>query len=335
LAFRGKWVNGSILLDTGNSVSIGIYFNGATSLQHRVAGSSIAFVIPASNGEQDFVLTRNGTTAVSLFVDGVLVNTNILSANSDFEFYDIVNDSQNGLVIKDLRIYNRALSESEIKAYHNSFVKPYLIEDFSSEGADGVAKVPTGWIKQSGSFKIGEITTPDSVLKTIKKGTKYLECVTAGVLAIPSKQAYGSWEFDVYKKDVNVINCYLLSSNTNGLYNSYRVALSSYEALYLSELTNGSLSDKCNTINSYIANDVWYRIKITRTLLGVFTVLIKGGSFTPTTGYDGWTLVSTTGGTGTNPVTDNTYTTSEYFVLDFDAGDRIANIKLTDGIIQQ
>lgn len=242
--------------------------------------------------------------------------------------------------IYDIRVHNKILSVQEVKAYHNSFVKPSLIEDFSSEGADGIAKVPSGWIKQSGSFKIGEITTPDSVLKTIKKGTKYLECVTAGILAIPSKQAYGTWEFDLYKgADINIIDILLIFSKAtiiagnNG--NGYSTGFSISERLFtIQNWTNGSLSQQRYTAADYVKINTWYCIKVTRTLAGVFTLLIKGGAFTPTTGYDGWTLISTTGGLGTNPVTDTTYTTSEYFVIDIDAGDRIANIKLTDGIKQ-
>lgn len=60
-----------------------------------------------------------------------------------------------------------------------------------------------------------------------------------------------------------------------------------------------------------------------------FAVFIKGGSF-----GDDWTLVDTTGGSGTNPVVDATYTTSEYFVADLDAGDRLANLKITNGVKQ-
>ena len=33
-----------------------------------------------------------------------------------------------------------------------------------------------------------------------------------------------------------------------------------------------------------------------------------------------------TGGVGTNPVTDNTYMTSQFFVLDLDAGDKFGNL---------
>ena len=60
-----------------------------------------------------------------------------------------------------------------------------------------------------------------------------------------------------------------------------------------------------------------------------FAVFIKGGAF-----GDNYTLVSTTGGSGTNPVTDATHTTSEYFVTSMGVGDRIANLKIMDGIEQ-
>ena len=76
----------------------------------------------------------------------------------------------------------------------------------------------------------------------------------------------------------------------------------------------------------YIAINTWYRIRITRSTSGVFTVYILGGNFT------NWTLVSTTGGSGTNPVTDNTYTTSSYFVMDLDANDRVSGINIQSQI---
>jgi hypothetical protein len=60
-----------------------------------------------------------------------------------------------------------------------------------------------------------------------------------------------------------------------------------------------------------------------------FAVFIKGGSF----GSE-WTLVDTTGGSGSNPVTDSTYTTSNFMVCDLDSGDKISQIRLTDGSLQ-
>ena len=39
-------------------------------------------------------------------------------------------------------------------------------------------------------------------------------------------------------------------------------------------------------------------------------------------------------GSGTNPVLDANYTTSNYFVLDLGATDKIANIRILDGVKQ-
>ncbi len=58
---------------------------------------------------------------------------------------------------------------------------------------------------------------------------------------------------------------------------------------------------------------------------GIFYVFVKGGDF----GANDWTLVTAT--LGTNPTAASvTYTTSNYFVLDFDVGDRITNIKISN-----
>lgn len=350
--------------------------------------------------------------------------------------------------LQDVRFYNKNLSVQEAKDYHNSFVNTYLKCDFSDEGADGLAKVPSGWVKQSGSFKIGEwqpiitnsivngvfttstgwvpeagISITDGVLRflnaapgqkathsstvsigkkykikftilnyvqgairiestnitslysgngtyevelttlqtslfircggtttldldnleayeipplpTFKPGTKYLENVTAGVIALPSKQAYGTWEFDWYKgAGGNTNRCDIIANKpaSSYYYNGYQIFAENHNAISFNRPNTTSATSACYTANSYITSNTWYRFKIIRSLSGVFTLLIKGGTFTPTAGYDGWTLISTTGGSGTNPVTDTTYTTSEYFVLDLDPGDRITNIIMKEGV---
>ena len=63
--------------------------------------------------------------------------------------------------------------------------------------------------------------------------------------------------------------------------------------------------------------------------VGTFAVFIKGGSFGGI-----YTLVDTTGGSGSNPVTDNTYKTSNFFVGDLDSGDKITNIKIKNEVKQ-
>jgi hypothetical protein len=172
------------------------------------------------------------------------------------------------------------------------------------------------------------------VLPTLKNGSKYLECVTAGVIALPSKQAYGSWELDWYKgADANTIAVYFTNNGTS-VYpltkQAHLVNIAGNEQIILYSNNMASLGTVFSTVASYFNYNTWYRLKITRSVTGVFTVYIKGGAF----GSASWTLISTLGGSGTNPGTNNTYTTSEYFVMDLDPGDRITNIQLTDGIVQ-
>lgn len=315
-----------------------LYLQGGGIINHQLTtGGTATIAIPNYVGQTiSLSIVRNGTSTEYIYVNGVR-HTLTLASNENWGISKIgtrINNttaSFNG-ILEDLRVYNRAFTDREAADYHNSFVKPSLTVDFSDESADGVAKVPSGWVKQSGSFCINEAIADDANLKSIKKGTKYLSCLTAGTITIPSKQAYGSWEFDIYKGNNSSTLIHFLSSSKNHLINSYRVGLGSTETIYFSKYSSGSLSDIIYTAGSYILSSSWYRIKITRSTSGIFTLFIKGGTFTPTVGYDGWTLISTTGGGGTNPVTDNTYTTSEYFVLDIDAGDRIANIQLINGI---
>jgi hypothetical protein len=415
---------------------------------------------PLSKGGTLVFTYVDSTKVMNVYVNGSLAGTVTLSTaigyNSILEVFGVSGYGGKQLdgEVKDIRIYNRVLSTQEIKDYHNLFISPTIIEDFSVEPTDGTSIILDEWEKISGAYKVVEntiqpgdvfsfnsagatgwtnpsgkivnadntllqyqrcyittnqtigkrykinytvnsitgtfvmdwysggssvtsITTPgtysiettcigthrlsiwpsqagytlnvtfDSItevppLQTISKGTKYLECVTAGLLVIPSKQAYGTWEWDIYKgADANETNIGFINNNNNfnvsftsGLSNGYYFRFTTTEVLTLGKNNIGAGADLLNnTVTSYIAINTWYRIKITRSNVGAFTVLIKGGSFTPTAGYDGWTLVSVTGGSGTNPVTNNTYTTSNYLVLDLDAGDRISNLIVKDGII--
>ena len=67
------------------------------------------------------------------------------------------------------------------------------------------------------------------------------------------------------------------------------------------------------------ANDGLVKI-LRRKSDGQFTLLIKGGGLAPTAGYDGWHLMVASA--GSNPIVDNTYTTSNYYVIDNDVLDR-------------
>lgn len=163
-------------------------------------------------------------------------------------------------------------------------------------------------------------------LETMTDRTKCLQCTSSGILNIPSKQAYGVWEFDFFKgADSNEISLKLVSGANN-----YEVLLANTERIQFRK----NASNLFYTNVSYFAINTWYRFKITRTASGVFTFLIKGGGLTPTAGDDGWHLLSATGGSGTNPTTDNTYTSFDSTTISLNALDRIANIKVIPTIKQ-
>lgn len=190
---------------------------------------------------------------------------------------------------------------------------------------------PIDWIKGTGDFEICELSTQDPVLKYLDVGTKYIKNVVAGTIAILQNKGYFTFEADFYKGvGVSKLQISFISSNKHGynLAEGYLFQMDQNEVIALWRI-NGIDINLFYTAASYFANNTWYRIKITRTLNGEFYTYIKGGTF-----GSNWVLVDPTGGLGINPVTDNTYTISKFLVLDFDVGDRIANIEYREAVMQ-
>ena len=113
--------------------SIGLYngsewFSGATELTPKQE-YTLAYVCDSS--------------AINLYVDGVLDGTgskglyNGLSLEIIGKWTSDFSRNVSG-VIKDIRFYNRALSVQEIKDYHNSFIKPVILEDWSGSAVSDV-----------------------------------------------------------------------------------------------------------------------------------------------------------------------------------------------------
>jgi hypothetical protein len=274
---------------------------------------------------------------IKIYINGNLIYTyTTLTAQNSINYKIGIGargtvDEANKVEYTNAKIYNRILSDKEIKDYHNSFIStPKINEDFSNYTVGSISAFGS-WIKKSGAFKISYKESDDPVLTHLKQGTRYLECTTAGVIGLKSNIAYGTWEFDWLKgSDANTL--YFSFINTLNNYVTYPASYGYLIGMGLTESINfyrqtPSLTGGFYTVNSYVNINTWYSIKINRTIIGVFTIWIKGGIF------KNWTLISTAGGSGTNPITDNTYTTSQYIVLDIDIGDCIANLKIYDGII--
>ena len=218
--------------------------------------------------------------------------------------------------INNVKFYNKILSEEEIKKEHNFFVSPVIVEDFQNEP---VGNFPREWQEGIGSYEVKEDTT----------GDKYLECTSNGVAYIQSKNIYGEYEFDICKKTSGTSYSISFISDKNdttvaSVANKYQIDSLSNENL---RLNRGGTINLFTTNSNYIEANTVYTIKITRSVDGEFTCFIRGGNFGNT-----YTIIDTIGGSGSNPIIDNTYTSSNYFVVDLDTGDLIDNIKITNGI---
>lgn len=289
--------------------------------------------VPPNNRPCSVELYAKSDGTVNVYIDGILSgtgNTNPLQSISTSRLFQYKTTLPTRVFeIQDFRYYNIDDS-ANVGKYHNSFISNTLLESFANNGADGLTTLPKGWTVQSGAFKIGE--QPENCVGSINCGDKYLECATDGVISIPSKIAYGTWEFDMYKGSTTTALQIIFATSsplvvsTPRWDNGYGFFIDTAEAIQFCRSTLTSRTDMFVTANSYIQFNTWYRMRVTRTITNIFTVYIKGGLF-----GNEWVLV--TANTGTNPVTSNTYTTSNFFVLDIDAGDRISNIKILDGII--
>lgn len=168
---------------------------------------------------------------------------------------------------------------------------------------------------ESGSFKISMDTVDGEDVKVI-------ECVSAGVVYIPTaffqqthtEAAYGEWEFWFNKNNNSVLYVLFIASVIGGEtasgQNGYNFTVDTAERVYLRESTAGSGAGLFNTDADYVVASTWYRVRITRTPAGVFTIFLND------------VLVVAT--VGTNPITDITTIESNYIALDLDAGDKVA-----------
>ena len=169
-----------------------------------------------------------------------------------------------------------------------------------------------------------------------------LTCDTSGIAYIPSTQAYGEWTFDFYKdSETSTLYVKFISPDHDLISwaGDWTFSVTASEHIYLFESGNLRMA----TVASYIDIDTQYSIKITRNstpgefgagVVGTFYLYAKSNGKIGTaypSGSSSWIKVDLTGGLGINPLTNNINITSNYFVLDFDATDKIRNIHTTDG----
>ena len=323
----GKGVVGNV----GNTKSMSFRIKLDSTTEKILEGAANDKLIHASSGTMTYPEFDNA------FIDGIDSNaitagqwTNVVivsSTNVDMSAVTIAlnNATYGDFEMADLRFYSTQLTLANAITLHNSFILPTLVETFD-EGASGVAKLPQDWISGTGTYKISQVNQSDTLPAFpdgIKLYDKYLECTVAGTIATLSGQAFGTWEWDMLKGadgNASIIQFIADSNNAFPNYNGYQLYIWSTEGLYFDKITGAVSSALFRSASSSLNINQWYHVKVTRTKAGVFNVWIDG------------VLVVVT--SGSNPVTDTTYSTSVFTVLDLDAGDRVANFFYTDEIRQ-
>lgn len=216
--------------------------------------------------------------------------------------------------------YNYELVAAEVAAKYKQVARKVTFSDdlsqarpsFANETSERLSNI--GLTIMSGSWAVED----DSA-----SGSKLISCKGAGIVAMPSEQAYGTWEFEVKKTPTTFLDVAFLSSLPSLSGNRFRLALTGTESIKLLRLNTTLFA----TVDSYVAADTWYKLCITRDVYDEFTAYIKGGVFT------NWTLIDVTGGSGTNPITDASYTTSKYFFFNLDIGDEVRGWRMWHGVV--
>jgi hypothetical protein len=174
-------------------------------------------------------------------------------------------------------------------------------------------------LQAGGTWKVSEDAT----------GKHWLEYVsgTAYEAWVKNTQAYGTYVFDYYHAASGGY-CFFISNVTSipgSTRNAYAITASS-TSLNLVKYSPSGASTTLMAAASSIAVGNWYKIAVTRTSPGVFTVWIKGGA------YLDWTMIAAT--SGTNPATDTAYTTSSYFFFGSTAaGNKFAQPRFFQGVL--
>jgi hypothetical protein len=242
----------------------------------------------------------------NLYINGRGLNINPLDGN-----------------VSNVKIFNRALTESEIQAEYNAGAKAVnfktnygVTETVSADTSGELSNSP--FRVESGSFHISNDTINGCSAKVI-------DDVTAGVVQIPSayfhggytQAAHGTFECLMYQGNAANETDFVFIGNqntapTDATFNGYSLRFGSAQQVSLIKWTNGVLGVLGSTAAAAINTGQWYRVKVTVSAGGEFSFYLDD------------ILVDVSGGSGSNPVVDTSHTTSKHLLFSFGASDKAA-----------
>jgi len=315
-----------------------LYTNATGNVLARIGqGSGGSLLTATSTGSINDGLWHNvmsiwdGVNTVTIYIDGVADGTATGAVSTFFAALTpriaAFNHSATGTgnylncEMSNFEIYNEAKDATWVTEKYEKGAR--AVQYKTDWGVDvNVADVTSGeidntnWQVNTGTWQVATDTIDGVKCKVLKCTTNNsLMYMNAGAVDIDNAEnMYGTWEFYLYKGNgANAIHVSIkdeINLPGAGTANGYIFRMGASERFRLRKETAGTVSDLMTTDASFFNIDQWYKFKITRSNRGVFTVYIDN------------TLLAVAG--GTNPVTDNTFTTAPYILIDMDNLDMIA-----------
>lgn len=204
----------------------------------------------------------------------------------------------------DFRIYNRVLSDQEIKNYHNNFAKQIIFHDrFLYDKADwNIVRID--WAIHSWwNFKLVTETIWNTI---INKWQKYLESISAGpVIFFPVPYSPWTLEFSMYATAWAVTQFLVLTTTTTWYTFEIRDDWSAQAIQIVKRIPWATIIYR--TANNYIARNTLYWFKVTITNAWSITFFIKWWSF-----GNNYVQAVTPWSTWTNPIVDTAFNSFKF-----------------------
>jgi len=314
----------ALYYDTNNDRMEWQYYNGSSATTGNSTVNSMA------NNEWNHIMYVGDGTTIDFYLNGVYMSSGqalpTLSVSATSTTIPNLGRYQSsgyfGGQIADFEIYNDTKDQTWATAKYKSGARAIQYKtdyglNVSSGNVSSGELENSAWIVDSGNWQIGTDTIDGVKVKVLKcmtdNGIIYKSTDSMGRGLTETEAAYGTWEFYWYQQDANNLFQIRVSDVPNATSpTGYMFRYGVSERFRLRRETSGALADQMYTAAGYFTTGVWYKMKITRSTTGVWTI------------YRDDVLVDVTGGIGTNPTTDNTHTTAKYFSIQARATDLIA-----------
>jgi hypothetical protein len=153
------------------------FINSMSTLRYSLNSINYDFSLPAINilTSNLYIITRDNSI-LKFYTNGVFISSATISNNVDYLISGMGRGANTNedmtCIYEDSKMYNRVLSDQEIKNYYNLFASKVVLQEDFKKYAVGNTRIGN-WQVKSGDFIISE----DS------QG-KYLECTSNGVIQL-------------------------------------------------------------------------------------------------------------------------------------------------------